>query len=123
MPTPSRKPYWIDRLWEKHECWTYGDSKSVGIELAGNPIYLFVPNYLPEFEVVTSARSGEPVFLIGRLNEDDEDDPYDLDGPLGVTVVARKQADDACSTVIWHEHYPYVFKYPGLEQPTGESDG
>src|SRR3954447_13975842 len=55
MPPSQRKPYWIDCLWEKHECWTYDDPALMRIELDGRPIDLLLPPYLPQFEVVTSA--------------------------------------------------------------------
>jgi hypothetical protein len=115
MPTPPAKPYWIDCLWEKHECWTYDDPKSMPIELDGRTIHLLFPAYLPSFKPVTSARAGELIYILGRLI-DDEEEPFDFAGPLGVSIVARGHPDGTYSAVIWHEHYPYVFKYLGLAQ-------
>jgi hypothetical protein len=112
------KPYWIDCLWEKHECWGYDDPRAVRINHGERSITLLLPPYLPDFDVVTTAESGELLFLIGRLRED-----FGGEGPPGVTIVARRLEPDRYSAVTWHEHYPWLFKYLGLESKPAPSAG
>jgi hypothetical protein len=116
MPSPSPKPYWIDCLWEKHECWSYDDPKTVQIVHQGVEIRLLLPEYLPEFEVITIAECGEILFLIGRIL----DENFEFEGmPCGLSVIARRQELGLFSAVVWHEHYPWVFEYLGLiDDPT-----
>jgi hypothetical protein len=98
---------WIDRLWEKHECFHY-TPHSETVSLDGRTIRLLLPDYLPGFTVRAWAEQGDLLFLLFQLDE-----RYG-DAFLGAMVVARKTGENTYTTTIWHELFPWALKYLGL---------
>lgn len=112
MPKDDR-PYWVDQVFEKHECFTYGDHAILKIKLPQGEVKLIVPKYLPEVTILKSAESDGLLFLVGHDTEEHRG------APMGVLLVARKsKKKDTYETVVWHELFPWALKYLGLSDAT-----
>lgn len=106
---------WMDILREKHECFGTEHTSAVEVSVSGRNVRLILPDYLAETEILVIAEREDLLFAIGRQNYS-----LDNDGPLGVVMVARRHDSDTYLTHVWHELYPYVFKYLGLESRRDE---
>lgn len=105
--TANIEELWIDMLWEKHECFHH-PARSETVALDGRTIRLWLPEYTPGFTVRAWAERGDLLFLLFQLDE-----RY-ADAFLGAVVVARKTGEDAYTTVVWHELFPWALKHLGL---------
>lgn len=108
---PLPKELWLDVLHEKHECYTHKALAEKEVTVSGQTVTLVLPSYFARFDVRAAAADGDVLFVFGRQQE-----AWDRDEHLGVVVLARRVADDVFHAHLWHETYPYVFKYLTPEQ-------
>jgi len=94
MPTPSRKPYWVDELKHTHEGYPYGDSDSrtLEVEHEGRFLQLLMPKYMPPVTVKVASSTGDLLFLMGEQLGEEEDGEI-IEGGDGVLMVAQRHAD------------------------------
>jgi hypothetical protein len=113
MTNQIRKPeLWVDELREKHECGGYdGYSLTTELVLDGRRIMLRHPFSLEaaEFLSVTKSDSGELLYLIVRQPR-----PHGYFPNAAIMIVAKRREADNYAAVVWHELYPWAFKYLGL---------
>jgi hypothetical protein len=116
---PANEPkYWVDELWEKHECGGYGiysQPDRTEIQLEGRGVTLVMPFKLDPSRIVsvTNSEGGELLYLIAKEPRLDEDPPY-----VGVLIVARRRGIDEFAVVVWHILYGWALRYLGLDKPT-----
>jgi len=112
MSTPSiPDELWMDVLHEKHECYTHRPLTEREITVAGRNVRLILPTYFADFECLSSASEGDLLFVVGRAKRE-------WDGELfGIVIIARRVAEGTYHAHLWHETYPYLFKYLGISSP------
>jgi hypothetical protein len=108
--------YWVDELYEKHECGPYGDYSEPGrtaLELDGRPITLVSPHSVDPTQILsmTAAGDGELLYLVARKASSHGITPH-----IGILMVAHRREPDLYSVVVWHELYGWALKYRGLEE-------
>lgn len=107
MSRDVREEYWIDMLWEKHEYFTF-TAREKTVKLDGQPVRLLLPEYTPAFTVKAWATRGALLFLVCQLE-------LRFAGErIGAIIVARRTAEGAYATVVWHELYPHALKHLAL---------
>lgn len=111
---PKDRPHWVDCLEEKHECFPYGEARTISVDHGGHPIRLLAPDWVEDLTAMWTAEGSGVLTIIGRLNKD-------WNGkPLGVMLVAKRRDDEAYEVVVWHELYPYALKHLGFVPATTE---
>ena len=108
MSTKEKPPHWIDHLAEKHECFPYGETRTLSVTYDGREISLVAPRWVANVTPLAVAPVGEVLMLLGQL-----DKIWDK-RPLGVMLVAQQKAADQYEVVVWHELYPYALERLGL---------
>jgi hypothetical protein len=121
MDKQRGKPeFWVDELWEKHECGGYGvyqpPSESV-IEVGGRDLRLISPFELEDVQIAsgTFSESGELLYIIAKR-------PGGYAPNLlidGILIVARRRQADRYAVVVWHLLFGWALKYLGLEEGSG----
>src|SRR3974390_1591432 len=99
--TESPKDLWTEHLFEKHECGPYEESQTRRFELdaMGERRTLVVPDWLPPVPPVVATKSGDLLFVLGRMSTPD----YKPTDGQGVLLVARQRPDGAYGVHVWHE--------------------
>ncbi|MDB5349496.1 MAG: hypothetical protein JWN86_743 [Planctomycetota bacterium] len=116
MADLSRKPeFWVDELWEKHECGGYGrhsEPHSVALTLQGRPVTLISPFPLDpaRIESLTLSESGDLLHILAREPRPEEDPPY-----AGILIVAHRLEPDRYAVVVWHLLYGWALGRLGLD--------
>jgi hypothetical protein len=113
MADRERPPFWVDHLAEKHECFSYGEARTITVDEGGTPIRIYVPDWSPDLTALSVSRTGELVTVLGRLHKQWSGKP------LGIMLVAKKRADGDYEVGIWHELYPWALKFFGYDAATG----
>lgn len=98
----------MDVLHEKHECYTHRPLTEKEIAVGGRNVRLILPTYFADFECVSSAIGGELLFVVGRAKREWDDELF------GIVIIAKCVADETFHAHLWHETYPYIFKYLGI---------
>lgn len=99
---------WTEHFFEKHECGHYeGDSlRRETMKIDSAEIALWVPRWLPRLEPVTSARRGDLLFVLSRI---EKNDPHNAGTP--VMLVARRREDASFGVHVWHVLYPWALDH------------
>ncbi|MDQ3812618.1 MAG: hypothetical protein M3347_01550 [Armatimonadota bacterium] len=108
--TEREERYWIDELWEKHECAPYDSTRRLAVKVEDTSYMVIVPPYLPEMEPRVAVRQGELILVIGVILAR----PMYGEQPDGFVMIARQGTTGDFSAVIWHETYPYAISRLGL---------
>jgi hypothetical protein len=103
MSDSDRSEHWIDHLLEKHECFTYRETRVESIMAGERRIALIVPSWVPRFELLRASFDNNLLFL---LLKDLETTGWDQ--PLGISAIAKETAPDNFTTLFWHATYPYL---------------
>ncbi|MBL9023430.1 MAG: hypothetical protein JNL21_14625 [Myxococcales bacterium] len=97
----SPERIFVDRLFEKHECGPERveaeGARQVLVE--GATVHVLFPKYVPSVEVVSAAKQGDLLFLVGLIQAPPE---WGVAGN-GAIVVARRMQDDLYGVHVWHE--------------------
>ena len=101
-------PFWLDHLFEKHECFPYDKHVKVPAKLSGRDINIIVPEYLPTTTIVQCVEIGSALFAIGQSSEKYRDEA------MGVMLLAKPHDANTYETVVWHEVFPRAYKRLGL---------
>lgn len=105
--------HWVDHLSEKHECFKYGETRTLSISHGGRAVRVTVPHWTDEFTPLVVSEAGDILTVVGRLHRD-------WNGkPLGVMFAAMRRGADEYEVGVWHELYPWALKHLGLV-PTNE---
>jgi hypothetical protein len=106
----DERPYWLDQLFEKHECFPYGESEILKTELDGHKIKVILPKYYPAATVIKCGLADSLLVIIGETTEEH------LQSPMGVLIVAKQRDKNVYETVIWHELFPWALTHLGLKK-------
>lgn len=91
----------VDRLFEKHECGpepvSEMDRRPVPVD--GATVHVLFPKHLPPVEVVSTAKRGELLFLVGRIVAPPD---WGVAGN-GAIIVARRTSEEQYTVHVWHE--------------------
>jgi hypothetical protein len=106
---------WLDVLNGKHECGpSLSDYRDLELLHDGRTVRVSIPDELDDpdlLEIRATLGDDHRLVLIGH-HTTKGDNPYER----GVLMVARRHEDDGPYVVhVWHELYPSVLKYLGLE--------
>jgi hypothetical protein len=104
----EKLPYWVDHLAEKHECFSYGDAKTIAVEHNGRNLRVIVPEEAEDLIPLAVGEAGGLLTVVGRLEKN-------WNGrPLGILLVAKKRAEDEYEVGVWHELYPWALRHFGF---------
>jgi hypothetical protein len=106
----SERRFWIDQVFEKHECFTYDNHSILRIPHEGREIEVVVPEYLPATEILLTAEKDGFLFCFGRTDIEHNH------GHIGALIMAKKVADNRYESGVWHELFPWAFKHFGFEK-------
>jgi hypothetical protein len=108
MSAKEKPPYWIDCLQEKHECFPYGDAKSIRVKHDGRSLRILVPKWMSAVTPLAITQADNLLMMLGRLAKEWDN------RPLGVMLIAKKRGDDKYEVGVWHELYPWALKHLGF---------
>lgn len=109
MAFDPERPYWADCLYEKHECFSYGDTAVVEVDRDGRKVKVIVPDYLADVTPLVVTVSDPTLFVLARSNKKHWDGEH-----FGIVVVAKHRQGDTYEIGVWHELYPWALKHFGL---------
>lgn len=115
MTIDQPKPYWIDCLRRKHECWPYGDGRDLGevrIQHNGQPVRLVMPEWLTEVEPLTTCGVGDLLFILARPKESH----YEAGTVILMVARCDREEENVWSVVVWHELYEWALVFLGLAE-------
>jgi hypothetical protein len=105
----ERDPYWVDELWEKHECGGYSDVAYLQVTIGDKNLRVIVPQYRAEVEVLHVTRDDPYLFLLGRATGEHANN-------AGIVIVAKHVSGNHYAAVVWHGLYWWALKYLGLKK-------
>jgi len=107
----SETKFWVDHLFEKHECWDYGDyaKATVEVELDGRTVRVVMPDSCAQVKPLLVAERDGVLFILAQNRA-----PYVDDFTDGVLMVAKQLEPDLYACGIWHGVYGYALNHFGL---------
>ncbi len=109
MSTAGKKPFWVDCVHGKHECFPYDESASVTIRVGDREVRVVVPDYLGGVVVFVAVEVEGMLFCFGRTNEKFNGEN------CGLVMVAKKIDDSNYEVGVWHELYPWALTHFGFD--------
>ncbi len=105
--------FWIDHLFEKHECWDYDnyEKATLEVELNGRAVRVVVPESYAQVKPLLLAENQGVLFMLAQNRA-----PYVDDFTDGVLMVAKQLEPDLYAVGIWHGVYGYALDYFGLRE-------
>jgi hypothetical protein len=113
MSERELRPYWVDCVHGKHECWSYADAGIVNATVNGRNVEIVVPDDLANVRVLVTADAGEMLFCFGRTEE------QFINRFCGLVLVAKRVTEARYEVGVWHELYPWALKHFGYESEMG----
>lgn len=113
MGEREKRPYWVNCVHGKHECWSYADARIVNATVNGRDVEIVAPDYSAAVRVFVTAESGEMLFCFSRTEEKFNDQF------CGLVMVAKRIDDTHHQVGVWHELYPWALKHFGYETEMG----
>ncbi|MCS6920160.1 MAG: hypothetical protein NZM28_10345 [Fimbriimonadales bacterium] len=109
----DKPKFWIDHLFEKHECWDYDDYEKAAleVELNGRTVQVVMPAWCAQLKPLLLAESEGVLFILAQNRA-----PYVDDFTDGVLMVAKQLEPDGYAVGIWHGVYGYALNYFGLRE-------
>ena len=113
MSEREQRPYWVDSVHGKHECYSYSDAGIVTATVNGVVVEIKVPSYHANVKVLVTAEGEGILFCFGRTEEK-------FNGRYcGLVMVAKRVAEARYEAGVWHELYPWALKHFGHEAEMG----
>jgi hypothetical protein len=100
--------YWIDQVFEKHECFGYDHATTITVKHEGRKVEVVVPDYLPKTRILLTAEKDGFLFCFGRTNIKHNK------GHIGALIMAKKVSEDRYEAGVWHELFPWAFNHFGF---------
>ena len=111
MPKDPQRPHWVDQLYEKHECYPYGDPKKLKVKCDGENLSVLTPPFFPKVESLVVTRRDSHLFILGYFKVKYDDWNY-----FGALLVAKRIKDNEFETVVWHELFPWALEHLALTE-------
>lgn len=116
MAFDPERPYWVDCLYEKHECFSYGDSATMEVSCAGKALRVILPDYLADASPLVVSLADSMLFIFARSNRKQWEGEH-----FGIVMVAKHRDGDTYEVGVWHELYPWALKHFGHHEGRPQS--
>ena len=109
MAFDPERPYWVDCVYGKHECFSYGHPATVTVLHDGRTLKVIVPDDLADVVPLVASLTDQMLFVLGRSSK-----PAWEGQRFGVVMVAKHREGDTYEVGVWHELFPWALKHFGF---------